>query len=196
MSFTMTTTSVPLSEVAKRADRSELDRRLAVACHRLSRGDMRALEEIYGLLGRELYAFAVWSCGHSQDAEDLVQEVFLKLIASADKIATARRPRAYLFKVLYRLCIDHSRTRSVYSPLDELLLIPIAPSQDRDAEAHLLSRKLQELPVGQRQCLLLREVLGMSFREIAVAMDSNLFTTASRHRLAMVRLRRALGTPR
>ncbi len=59
-----------------------------------------------------------------------------------------------------------------------------------------MSRKLRELSVPQSQSLLLREILGMSYREIAEATGTNLFTAASRHRLALNRLRRSLGVDR
>ena len=156
---------------------------------------MSALEKLYDDLARELYAFALWSCGQPEQAEDLVQETFLRLSRTADRVARARRPRAYVFKMLHSLVVDTARRSRPETSIDELLLVPASASPEQITHARQVSRLVADLPLTQRQVLLLREVLEMTFREIAQATGTTLFTAASRHRLGLQTLRRRLGEP-
>ncbi len=171
------------------------DDALSALCSQLALGDISALDGLYRDLARELYAFALWSCGRPDQAEDLVQETFVRLTRSADRVAKARRPKAYIFKLLHRLVIDAARRSPNETPMDELLLIPVGAEQEQLTHARQVTAFVSALPVAQRQALLLREIMGMSFREIADATGVTLFTAASRHRLGLKTLRRRLAEP-
>ena len=172
---------------------SPSDDQLRSLCARLARGDMSTLGTLYDALARELFAFALWSCGRPDHAEDLVQEVFVRLVSSASLVAKARRPRAYIFKMIHRLVLDAARRARPEETIDDLLLAPTEAGQEQLAYARQVSAHVAALPLAQRQALLLREILGLSFREIAEATGTRLFTAASRHRLALSTLRRRLG---
>lgn len=159
---------------------------------RLAAGDQAAAGELYDRFAGELYGLALWRCGSSADAADVVQTVFVRLLERWRRLAAVRRPRAYLLRMTHRAAIDLLRRRGRRSePLREELLAPVATDPARRLEAERMSRRLAELPPAQREALYLRYFAELSYAEIGRVTGVPTFTAASRCRLALRRLRRA-----
>ncbi len=163
-----------------------------VCLRRLAAGDQAAAGELYDRFARELYGLALWRCGSSADAADVVQTVFVRLLERRRRLPAVRRPRAYLLRMTHRAAIDLLRRRGRRSePLREELLAPVATDPARRLEAERMSRRLAELPPAQREALYLRYFAELSYAEIGRVTGVPTFTAASRCRLALRRLRRA-----
>lgn len=167
--------------------------RLRAALASLGRGERSALAELFDLCGQDFYGLALCRTGHIQDAEDVVQEVFVRLARTRARLGLVRNPRSYLLGIAHRAAIDVLRRRRRTVELDETLLDPVAADHDRAADAGRLSRLLQELPTAQREAVWLRHFAGLSFSEIGDVTEVPTFTAASRYRLGIARLRRRLG---
>lgn len=157
---------------------------------RMQTGDRAAAD---ALIERYYAAILRYCARHAPDAataEDLTQEVFLRLCSRLDTYQETGQFRAYLYRIAYNLCVDAAR-RPVPVPLPDTLpdaADPFACVESADEAARLLSR----LPPSQREVLLLRCGEGLRFREIAAITGLPLRTVQSRVRAALKTLREVL----
>ncbi|MDX1383407.1 MAG: RNA polymerase sigma factor [Thermoanaerobaculia bacterium] len=169
------------------------DRAFACAFRELASGRRSAgLEQLYRLCARDLYGLALWRTGNSADAEDVVQEVFVKLSRAGKKLARVRHGRRYLLTMTHRTAIDRVRRRRRDEPPTDELLQPVVERPERRLDAQRLSAWLVELPPAQREAVYLRIYQDLSFAEVGRITGVPTFTAASRYRLAVQRLRRRM----
>jgi RNA polymerase sigma-70 factor, ECF subfamily len=165
----------------------------------LAAGDAAALETIWALASRRLYGLALWRTGCGEDARDVVQEVFVRLASRRADLRAVAAPHVWLLAVTHNAAVDVARRRARRraEPLESAAHVE-APGADPEqaALASRTSRALAQLPPPQREAVLLHHVAGCSFREIAAITGVPAFTTASRCRLALARLRRLMGDSR
>ena len=161
----------------------------------LAAGDVDALEAVWEIAGRRLFAVALWRTGNEADARDVVQDVFVRLASRRHDLKKVDAPDVWLLAVAHRAAIDATRRRAVRStePLGSADLVAAAgPGPEKAAEAADLSRVLSRLPAPQREAVSLRHLAGHSFREIATITGVPVFTAACRCRLGLARLRQLL----
>ena len=163
----------------------------------LAEGQVRALDELYDLAAADAYRLALWRTGSVEDAEDVVQDVFVRIVEQAGRLASVRHPRRWLLTVTHLRAIDlvRSRKRRRTEPVEGVpYLEAVGTDPDSVLEAERVSRLVHRLPAKQREVVLLRIFGGCTFREIGRITGVPTFTAASRHRLAIARLRRELET--
>jgi len=179
---------------------------------RFHTGDHDAFRALLSRYQRPVYNFVLRSLGERQVAEDLTQEVFLRVIQGASGFQSQAKFSTWLFTIARNLCIDHGRRMKhrKHASLDAsanndaegaLRLVdrlPHAqPGTDRTASAtrirERIGRALEHLPPEQREVFLLRQVDGVPFAEIAVICGIPENTVKSRMRYALERLQAALA---
>ena len=179
-------------EVATRTSSRDVNEELGAALRDLSAGRRDAVERVWDLMADDLFGLALWRTGSTADAEDAVQEVFLRLSSTPARVTTVHNPRAYLLRMAHNAAVDAARRREAPMPEVGPTLVAID-----DVEARIDGRKasdlLLELPVAQREVVFLRHFAGLSYREIGEVCRIPTFTAASRHRLAINRLKDLLG---
>lgn len=137
-----------------------------------------------------LFARQQTRCG--QDAEDVLQEALVETW----KRAGGRPDNALVFATIHRRAIDLARrtdrrtTREKESEAPELFH---GPADDPEMTA-LLEQEIRNLPEPQREVLTLKFWGGLTFAEVAIALDIPQGTAASRYRLALESLRQSLST--
>lgn len=187
----------PWEEVALEpgAASESLDERLASAARHLAAGDLAALDAVWDLCADDLYGLALWRSGTVADAEDAVQEVFLRLARSPRALVKARRPRAYLLAMAHHAAVDAHRKRREHALGPDLLIALEGPAADpgRRADAERASSFVRELPPKQRAVVFLRHFAGLTFRDIGRVVGAPTFTASSRYRVAMRQLRHRMG---
>jgi RNA polymerase sigma-70 factor (ECF subfamily) len=177
------------------------DAALAAACQA---GDLRAFERLYQLHGSRMKSMARNLLGTTSDAEDAVQDTFLKIQRS---IATFRGQSSFAtwsFRILINTCYDarRSRMRKKEVSQDEPEAPEAAPRPEpRAPGAHpslklALERAVAQLTRQQRDVFLMYEVEGMHHSEIAAVLEIS--ETASKNALfqAKKNLRQVLEAPR
>ena len=159
-------------------------------------------EEVAHTHGRFLYSVAYRLCGNHQDAQDLVQEVLLRVRRG---LATyePRNLEGWLSRITTTTFLDRVRKqkRRPTVPLPENPDRVLVGSPDleteiaaRDLPEHL-QKLLADLPPDYRAPIVLKDVLGFSYEEIAAMLDIPLGTVRSRIHRGRSRLRDALGAP-
>jgi RNA polymerase sigma-70 factor (ECF subfamily) len=162
----------------------------------LAAGDPDALADLYAWCAAELFGLALWRTGSRDDAADVVQDVFLKLMAERPRLGAVRQPRAWLLAVAHRCAIDVVRRRRPgIEPSDDLVM-PSGDSGGDDPQRRVdgarLTALLHRLPAEQRETLFLRHFAELTFRDIGRVTGVSTFTAATRYRLGIERLRRRL----
>ena len=150
-----------------------------------------AVEALYELLGPSLLAYARSLLRDAASAEDVVHEVFLRLIASRE--ALPDEPRPYLFRAVRNRSLNRLRTtsRETAQPVEPAMFVA------RDGLSALvpdLERALAELPEQQREAVVLRVWAGLTLEEVARVAGTSANTAASRYRYGLARLRERFGT--
>lgn len=134
-----------------------------------------------------------------EEARDVAQEALVRLWQHWNKIDAPGR-RTWLMRTTHNLCIDRIRKRRVRAEVEGEELIPLqpdyAPGPTRLAESNQLGgaieRALESLSVEDRAVVVLREVQGMNYDEIARTLDLPLGTLKARLHRARERLREKL----
>lgn len=158
-----------------------------------------------------LYRLAFRLTGTEADAEDLLQDLLLRLHDRADEIAALDRPDIWLARVLYRLYVDeYRRSRLRPSPAAEYRIGEAGDEDDpvtgaaaapdlepetlaqRAFETARLQRALDALPEDQRAVVLLHDVEGYRLTELTGVLDIPVGTLKSRLHRARRRLRELL----
>ena len=180
---------------------------------RYQKGEVAAFAELVSRHEKRLWNFVRRFVADSATAEDLLQEVFLRVVRSAGEWQPSAKFSTWLFTIARNLCTDNAR-RGAFRRADSLDQTPV-PSRDEsgphridkvaapdgNAEKAALDREIAtrvdhavgDLPVEQREVFLMREVMDMSFAEIAAATGASEPTVKSRMRYALERLRDALA---
>jgi RNA polymerase sigma-70 factor, ECF subfamily len=180
---------------------------------RYQRGDLAALAALVERHQTPLYNFILRQVRADGVAEDIVQEVFVRIIEKASSFKHEARFTTWVYTIARNLCIDHLR-KSAYrrhasldqtedraegesAPLGERIadLHPRA-STERTAVASEIQEKVvravEALPEEQKEVFLLREIANLSFKEIAEVTQAPENTVKSRMRYALERLQEAL----
>jgi RNA polymerase sigma-70 factor, ECF subfamily len=128
-----------------------------------------AAQELFRQHGAAVYRFAVVLLRHQQDAEDVVQETFLKLLRHLGAGGSTENIRGWLFTVAAHAARDRQRLRARWLPWgpDHEGVIEL-PAADEDGRARMLRGALRQLPARDRLLLALR-AQDLSYRDIAAA---------------------------
>jgi RNA polymerase sigma-70 factor (ECF subfamily) len=167
----------------------------------LRRGDAAAFDAVFAAYRKRVYGYLVRMTRHRDVAEDLMQEVFLRLAQHARALAADTRLGAWLFTVAHRLVVSWARARGVRAQLagDLPAADPATPERSplealADSRAQVaLEEAFAALPPAYREVALLVGVEGMAPTEVAAILG--LRADAVRQRLARARtqLAAALG---
>ena len=129
-----------------------------------------AARDLFREHGGAIYRFAAVLVRHHQDAEDVVQETFVKLLAHLEAGGDLTNPRGWLFTVAAHAARDRQRRRMRWIPWTAAHDRRVPPPRLADEDGRLACARaaLQRLPERERLLLLLR-AQGLSYRDIAAA---------------------------
>ena len=159
----------------------------------VGQGDPEAFEVLYRSTEKAVYALALSILRNPHDAEDIVQETYLKVRAAAHLYVPQGKPLAWLFTITKSLCRDllrgQSRTEAAPDGAeDDLRFSYVSDPTDR----LVLEAALKALGEEERQVVLLHAASGLKHREIARDLGLPLSTVLSRYSRALKKLQRYL----
>ncbi len=134
---------------------------------------------------RDVYRFLVRMTGRRDVADDLVQEVFLKVVRALANGGPVGHERGWVFSVARSVLADRHRERQ--REVDVVDRAPETAIRGTQDLAHDLGRSLAQLSDADREVFLLKEIGGLSYEEIAGACDCTVEAVRSRlHRTRLV----------
>ena len=172
-----------------------------VLLQRAKKGEMAAFESLVTAYERRVYSLALRSTVSEADAADIAQEVFLRAYRSLDTFRGESGFSTWLYRITVNLCVDLARknnpagslddeqaleapeTRGAYQP--ETALANSELRRELDAALSLVSEE-------HRKIVILRDVAGMSYADIAAALELEEGTVKSRLARARAALRKIL----
>ncbi|MGD0566734.1 MAG: RNA polymerase sigma factor [Candidatus Goldiibacteriota bacterium] len=146
------------------------------------------LEEIYRENSRYVYNVALGILRNKDEAEDVMQNVFIKLFDSFRAFRGEANIKIYLYRMTVNKSIDYIRFQSLHSKKNEEIEIPEAAKNTDSAKATLDSL-LENLKDDLKIPVLLSEIGGFSYKEIASILRINLGTVKSRINRGITRLK-------
>jgi RNA polymerase sigma-70 factor (ECF subfamily) len=171
---------------------------LIAACQR---GEREAFRELFELYQHRVYSVALHYSGEPGAARDITQQVFLKLFTRIGQFRGQSEFTTWLYRLVANTCLDEHRRERRFVPFDETgegQIKRTAESLEDHYSRLELSAALRELKPHLRLALLLKYVEGMSYEEIARALDCRPGTIASRlnrgHKALASRLAHWRGT--
>ncbi len=136
------------------------------------------------------YNLARWLTRNDQDAEDVVQEAYLRALSSFDSFQIGRDGRAWLLKIVRNTCytwMRQNRRHEVATHFDDNARETVAatwPDPEsallQKASAQLLRETIEAIPFEYREVLVMRELEELSYKEIAQILEIPLGTVMSR----------------
>lgn len=133
---------------------------------------MNEINEIWLPLSDRFYRVAYHILESEEDAEDAVQELYLKLIKTPDKISSIQEPAAFGITILRNICIDIIRRREKRrsEELHEYMIADISGpdkvADDKD-KLRILIHEIDRLPQKQSIVLKMRTIDGLEYEEIS-----------------------------
>jgi RNA polymerase sigma factor (sigma-70 family) len=157
-------------------------------------GNAGAFETLYTRHRGRLYRFVLRSVKTRGTAEELFQEVWIRVIEARSRYTPQAKFTTWLYTIAHNLLTDHWRRKGLtLVELDEdtQAAAPDDPARSMQARQALsrFAAALEALPPLQRQAFLLHEEGGLSIAEIAAATGSNEEAAKSRLRYAMAKLK-------
>ncbi|MEM1173584.1 MAG: sigma-70 family RNA polymerase sigma factor [Pseudomonadota bacterium] len=162
--------------------------------------DVAAFETLYRRHKDSVYRYLLRHCNHTEAAEDVLQDVWGKIIRSRNSYRPTAKFTTFLYRVAHNSFIDWLRRNGRHSgaaELQEEMVESSDESPDVQTERQLarqrLAAGLQQLPDEQRDAFLLHEEAGLSLEQIASVTGVNRETAKSRLRYAVAKLKTALA---
>lgn len=173
----------------------------------MAAGDIEAMEVLYDRYNRAVFSFALKMLGNREQAEELLQEVFVRAWRQARRFSEGRGTYiTWLLSITHNMAIDeirrqNRRPRKAESS-DPVLMLANVRDENPSVEDQALLGDLRDvvreamaqLPDAQRSALEMAYFQGYTQREIAEAQNEPLGTIKTRMRLAMKKLRSLLDT--
>ena len=164
---------------------------------RVGDGDQEAFYELYQSTDRTMYSFILSILKNPQDAEEVMQETYLKVWTSAASYHSQGKPLAWMFTIARNLCYMKFRDQKHQADmgLDDLngeevgeFCLPLEQMTD----AIVLKAALSILKEDERQIVLLHASAGLKHRDIAADLGLPLATVLSKYNRAMKKLQQYL----
>lgn len=160
----------------------------------IGQDDQQAFQELYLTINSPLFAYILSLVQNTQDAEDILQETYLKIRAAAHLYQPQGKPMAWIFTIARNLSMMTLRKQKRNTDLDmenlenDRLFATNMDIQDQ-LVLHTLLRDMEE---AERSIILLHAVSGVKHREIAQALSIPLPTVLSKYNRGLKKLRRKL----
>lgn len=156
----------------------------------------RVTQLIFQMLEAEkekLFQYASYRLHNISDVEDVLQNLYVKILENPDQFSGIANKRAYVYRIICNECTDVIRTRASVKPLnkDNMSSFDICDLQPEnfEDEFRMINRLLSILPMEQSEVIRLRHHSNLSFQEIADIMDVPLPTVKARYRYGIDKIR-------
>jgi RNA polymerase sigma-70 factor (ECF subfamily) len=185
-----------LGSVMERASEEELIARAAS-------GDGAAFSDLMAMHESRMFAVALRMCANREDAQDCLQDAMIRIYRSIAGFKAQSSFSTWVYRITMNTCLDELRRRKVRgaASLDGLFESGWSPSDEDDVpEKHAvaseqrrtLDKAIADLPEDMRAAVVLRDIQGFSYDEIADMLAANIGTVKSRISRGRERLRQVL----
>ena len=160
-------------------------------------GDVRAFEEIYKKTSAFVYNVVLKIASNEEDADEIMQDAFMRIWKNLGQFRGLSSFKTWVYRVAVNTALNYRKAAQKHSrkrvDFDSVSASVGTPEKTRSAvdlkeRERKLSELLNALNPDQRACIVLREIEGLDYREIAEALKININTVRSRLKRARERL--------
>lgn len=170
--------------------KSDLDENLIF---RIANGDSGAFRELYEGTSGAVYGFALSILKNRADAEDVMQETYIKTFRAAPAYKASGKPLSWILTIVRNLCYNRIRAGNICADLSEYESQAYADDRiDLALDRQLLTAALSKLDFEDRQIVILHAVTGLKHKEIAGILEVPLGTVLSKYKRSLVKLRKEI----
>jgi len=163
-------------------------------------GDRDAMERLLIRAQEVAYRFSLLVCGHPEDAEDVMQDALLKTYEHVSGIDDPTAFRTWLYATVRNACLMKRRRRvgepAHFDPVEPVRIADPAPPADQQFMERWLGGRLRQaldrLPPAQRMIVVMREMEGLSTKDVAAITGLSEANVKQRLHRARLMLRREL----
>ncbi|NLJ57906.1 MAG: RNA polymerase sigma factor [Tissierellia bacterium] len=161
---------------------------------RIADNDMQALEELYHLTERTLYAYLLSIVKNHDETLDIMQQTYIKIMSSAHLYKPQGKPLAWIFTIAKNLHLSNLRKgkKEIYLDSDEISNNAKFSYITNNDDKIVLETVLKILDQEERKIVMLYAVSGLKHREIAESIGLKLSTTLSKYHRALKKIRKHL----
>lgn len=165
---------------------------------RVQRGDVAAFEEVYKASAGFVYNVSLRILGHKEDAEEVTQDVFVTVFKKIKDFRFESSFKTWVYRITFNAALNYSRKgfgmkKHMVAYDDALVQHREEPEEieeklDTEQRKVIVKQLLAAVGPTQRACLILREMEGLSYQEIAQVLKVNINTVRSRLKRAREQL--------
>ena len=152
----------------------------------MARKDEKALEEFYRIYGRLIYATAITVLKSSVSADEVVDDLLIKIWKTADKLTKISNPEGWLYVLTVNSAKDKLKSEKQYAPLYDLKEDSVTAEIQTDGDFYIQISNLNET---EQEIMIMRFVEDLSFERIAREMEKPLSTITSTYYRALEKLK-------
>lgn len=167
------------------------------------RGDARAFEILMETHESRMYAVALRMCQNREDAQDCLQDAMIRIYKALPTFKGESSFSTWAYRITMNTCLDDLRKKKnrAASSLDALLDLGWSPADEENTPerkysrmemSREINRAIQSLPEDMRAAIVLRDIHGFSYEEIASMLSINIGTIKSRISRGREKLREIL----
>lgn len=168
------------------------DAKIEYCLSRIASGDKDAVGDLYALVSRDVYAYALSKLCCKEDAEDVLQDTFVKIYRYASKYKSHGKPMAWIFTIAMNVAKRHRELKGRHISYDEAIAENEGEGSSFELDAirnDFVKRLLSTLDAEEREIVVLYAVSGFKHREIAEMLGRSLGTVLSKYNRAIKKLR-------
>lgn len=160
------------------------------------KGDARAQYTLYRNYSKAMYNIAIRLMGNRMDAEDVLQESFIKAFQSLEELKDPQAFGGWIKRIVINRCISLQRKKKyLFEEIeDNRMEDPEAEDDDplADLDPGVVHHAIKELPLGARTIIVLRALEGLAHKEIAEMLNISVSTSKTQYHRALKLLKNSL----
>ena len=166
---------------------SQENKRLEIAIRQMAQGDKSALAEAFEMTKTAIYGFVLSLLKDKYEADDVFQEVYLKVYENATSYKSQGKPMAWMITIAKNLCYMRFRKLKSEQTLED---IEELWTENEDVEDRIvLEAAFKQISDEERNIVLLHVLSGLKHREIARILDLPLATVLSKYHRTIKKLK-------
>lgn len=179
-------------EINEKHKKIEIDETLF---SKIASGNKNAFTKLYQMTDKVIFAYILSILKNTEDAKDVMQETYLKILSAAHLYQPQGKPLAWMFTIAKNLSLMHIRKNTKYVEAEP---VDLANRQDLSYIEHtderlVLEASLNILSEREHQMLLLHTLAGWKHKEIASYMDLSLSNTIKIYNRALKKVKKYLS---
>lgn len=158
----------------------------------VSSGDKKALEKLFTLTKSSVYGFALSISKNPENAEDIMQDTYIKLFYNAHTYIPQGKPLAWILTITRNLALMNIRKNSKFDDIEKLAEPKTEDFSDDSIDKIILNTALDILSEEEREIIVLYSVSGLKHKEIAQLLALPLSTVLSKYHRSLKKLKKYL----